>query len=276
MKFDYLYILKHAWYYILGLLSLALIYYNVWNLLIIVPLLMVYIVNHYTRGSELQLYSVKTIENFKKSSSRQLPKEIAQNLQFYEPIIHYIKNFLAKSHPELGRTGPVCPFVPRSLVTDKIKLKVIRNTSDMSQVSILINKTLAEFIKEANKLNNIDRIHLTYVLIFPDIKAEDAAFIDILQDRAKKDFVKNGFMIGEFHKNNNTPGLRNPNFYPLRTPIPCLAIRHMVVSDILFLANEKYPSSIQKDYLKSFLERFGHLDNKEVTLAKDKIKESIH
>ena len=34
---------------------------------------------------------------------------------------------------------------------------------------------------------------------------------------------------------NNNSGLRNPNFYPLRTPYPCLAIRHMVSTDIAFM-----------------------------------------
>ena len=43
-------------------------------------------------------------------------------------------------------------------------------------------------------------------------------------------------MIGEFHSINNSCGLRNESFYPLRTPIPCLAIRHMVGTDIAFMS----------------------------------------
>ena len=38
---------------------------------------------------------------------------------------------------------------------------------------------------------------------------------------------------------NNCPGLRNSNFYPLRTPFPCLAMRHMVPTDIAFMALDK-------------------------------------
>ena len=45
-------------------------------------------------------------------------------------------------------------------------------------------------------------------------------------------------MIGEFHMVNNKSGLRNKNFYPLRTPYPSLAIRHMVSSDIAFMSPE--------------------------------------
>ena len=45
---------------------------------------------------------------------------------------------------------------------------------------------------------------------------------------------------GEFHKYNNTSGLRNAEFYPLRTPTPCIAIRHMVPTDLAFMALDKY------------------------------------
>ena len=54
----------------------------------------------------------------------------------------------------------------------------------------------------------------------------------------KVNLKKKGYMIGEFHMVNNTSGLRNKNFYPLRTPYPSLAIRHMVSSDIAFMSPE--------------------------------------
>ena len=65
-----------------------------------------------------------------------------------------------------------------------------------------------------------------------------------MQKELKPFFVEKGLMIGEFHMANNMStkpltniqinyfyligGLRNPNFYPLRTPYPCLAMRYMV------------------------------------------------
>ena len=62
--------------------------------------------------------------------------------------------------------------------------------------------------------------------------------IDEVQQELKGKFIEKGLMIGEFHKANNSSGLRNPNFYPLRTPYPCLAIRYMVASDIAFMTPE--------------------------------------
>ena len=38
----------------------------------------------------------------------------------------YIREFLAKPHPLLGRSGPTCPFVPTALRLDSIYTAVVR------------------------------------------------------------------------------------------------------------------------------------------------------
>ena len=53
-------------------------------------------------------------------------------------------------------------------------------------------------------------------------------------------FVERGLMIGEFHSANNATGLRNSSFYPLRTPYPCLAVRHMVPGDFVSALLSKF------------------------------------
>lgn len=94
-------------------------------------------------------------------------------------------------------------------------------------------------------------------MIFPDISAADAPrLIDGIQLEMKAQFVSRGLMIGEFHQFNNSPGLRNPHFYPLRTPTPCLGFRHMVPTDLAFLNIDDV--ALRKKFLKSFLEVFQH------------------
>ena len=64
-------------------------------------------------------------------------------------------------------------------------------------------------------------------------------------------------MLGEFHMRNNQPGLRNDYFFSLRTPIPCLAISHMVPTDLAFLNVDKYELGLRIRFLTSFLSIFG-------------------
>lgn len=124
------------------------------------------------------------------------------------------------------------------------------------------------------------------VLIFPQMCDEDGEiFIDVVQNRCKVNhttaitrpsyaltaatchssaspsqpqFVTRGLMLGELHRFNKSPGLRNPGWYPLRTPFPALAIRPMVPSDLPFLSMDKYPPAQRVAFLKAFLKVHTH------------------
>ena len=95
------------------------------------------------------------------------------------------------------------------------------------------------------------------ILIFPDVPLDRAHHcIDLVQQKLKPLFVRKGLMLGEFHKRNNASGLRNAQFYPLRTPTPALAIRKIVPSDVVFLNLDKYDARLKVDFLTAFLKQF--------------------
>ena len=73
-------------------------------------------------------------------------------------------------------------------------------------------------------------------------------------------------MLGEFHNRTETPGLHNPQFRPLRSPIPLLAIRFMVESDLPFLKNTD-DISLRVRYLKAYLKQFDKGEKKQMNLA---------
>jgi hypothetical protein len=64
-------------------------------------------------------------------------------------------------------------------------------------------------------------------------------------------------MLGEFHPQSATPGLRNRYFCPLRSPIPLLAIRHMVESDVDFLMAANDPAPMRVKSLEAYLRFLG-------------------
>lgn len=75
--------------------------------------------------------------------------------------------------------------------------------------------------------------------------------------KLKPSFVQAGLMLGEFHPFNRTPGLRNKDFRPLRSPVPPLAIRHMAESDVDFLTAPNDPAPMQVKSLKAYLQFLG-------------------
>ena len=82
-------------------------------------------------------------------------------------------------------------------------------------------------------------------------------------------------MVGEFHSTNNASGLRNPDFFPLRTPYPCLAIRYMVPGDFVFMTLDDYEPSLRLKLLKCFLDVFGNEDKPQVEEAKKRYAEML-
>ncbi|MEH2311793.1 MAG: DUF6875 domain-containing protein [Nostoc sp.] len=190
------------------------------------------------------------------------PLEIKQ-LQQYEDlpylleILEWVKSFLARPHPNLGRSGVVCPFVPHALKSNSIRLAVIR-TKDLypEQIEEIVSCYRDIFIEMEVKEEEL-AINKAFLLIFPDIHIEDTSkLIDGVQQKLKPLFVESGLMIGEFHKRNESPGLHNPNFRPLRSPIPLLAIRFMVEADLPFLQNPADPR-LRIRYLEAYLKCFG-------------------
>ncbi|BBN81226.1 hypothetical protein PA25_12110 [Pseudoalteromonas sp. A25] len=168
-------------------------------------------------------------------------------------ILEWVNSFLAKPHKELGRKGPVCPFVPMSLVLDKIWFTAIENdaTNVIDICDIVTN--LREVFLSTEPTDSELAINKAFLIVFPKLKNSDAKVVDTVQLRLKEEFVEQGLMLGEFHAHNESPGLRNEAFRPLRSPIPMLAIRHMVDSDLPFLVKKSYPAELRKVYIRAYL-----------------------
>jgi hypothetical protein len=163
----------------------------------------------------------------------------------------YLIAVLTRSHPHIGRAGPVCPFVHRALEKEKIAVAVVPTTSQ-KEIQSAVLQAKASFMKERVPGD----LHQTKILLFPSF--QDGKVIDHIQRTLKKCFVRDGLMIGEFHRDNETPALHNPEFKPLRTEVPALAIRSIVPGDLLFLTLSSYSWWMQLQLLASYLRTFGN------------------
>jgi hypothetical protein len=191
--------------------------------------------------------------------------QIQQDLPHLNEILAWVKSFLAKHHPDLGRPGSVCPYVPHSLKSNSIKMAVIHAKDlDHIQLENIILNYRNIFLKTAEEAKEIS-LNLAFVLIFPDMNLVEASdLIDGVQKKLKPLFVESGLMLGEFHQRNQSPGIHNANFRPLRSPIPLLAIRFMVEADLIFLQNPDPHIHIR--YLEAYLNKFVHTLQDEVKL----------
>ncbi len=189
--------------------------------------------------------------------------EVAKGMVPDHPLsitIDWMRRFLAKPHPDLGRGGNVCPWVPGAIAQDTIWLTAV-NSTDHAAIRQVVTQYRERFLDLEPKNGELSMMK-SILIVFPNVPSDNAAVVDQVQLELKPQFVDSGLMIGEFHERNEGEGLRNPNFRPLRSPIPLLAIRFMVESDIPFLHRLMYPPELRTRLLKSYIRRLGTTANK--------------
>jgi hypothetical protein len=200
-------------------------------------------------------------------------EKIQQDLPYLIEITAWLNAYIAKHHPDLGRPGVVCPSVPHGLKANNIEMSVVRTQNlDLAQIEDIVQNYRSVFVKTAAKEKKI-AMYKAFVLIFPDVDIEAVTqIINPIQRKLKPLFVDSGLMIGEFHGRTENPGLHNPDFRPLRSPIPLLVIRFMHKLDLPFLENSADPH-LRIRYLEAYLKEF-HNEIKDKTKLK-KIYEAL-
>jgi hypothetical protein len=169
-------------------------------------------------------------------------------------IAEYVYGFLAQPHPNLGRDGSVCPFVPTALERGLFRATVV-STSDPESVEAAMRDIIPVFrmmtpLSPQGGIAEGDQIYKTIIAIFPDVGSDAAPqVIDQLQRQLKSAYIRAGMMVGQFHPQCPEPGLHNPAFRPLQAPLPCLAIRHITKYDAPFMDTD--------EYLDGYLHMFG-------------------
>lgn len=165
--------------------------------------------------------------------------DIAADPQASAPLatlLDWVENYLMREHPELGRTGAVCPFTRQAARIDTARLGICTAGADEEERAFALIR---------GSFGALDAIpckpglaHFRAVIIgFPGSTDERGiAMLQRVQNRHKFYSLARGRMIGLMHEASEAPGLWNPDFRPLRAPLPVLAIRHMVEHDAPFTA----------------------------------------
>ena len=167
-------------------------------------------------------------------------------------VAHWIQNFVARPHEDLGRPGPVCPFVPRGWERKIIWLAPERigrrSLDDVRDLVGIYKRLLLDAPPVEGELAN----YKAMVVVFTDLSTDRAGplFDDVLQRLAVPSYAEDGLVMGGFYETNQGTALYNPDFRPFTSPVPFLLMRHAVVGDWKFFLN-------QEDWLNRWTRRFG-------------------
>jgi hypothetical protein len=158
-------------------------------------------------------------------------------------VADWIKTYVVKPHKDLGRSGPVCPFVPGALERKTLWLVPEQVAGrDAPAVVQLMNRYKSLFL-HTQPTDGDDTIYKVIVVVFTDLSADRAKdlFGEVLQNLAVPSYAEDGILFGPFYEGNEGTAIYNSGFRPFQSPVPFLFVRHGVISDWkFFLDNENW------------------------------------
>ncbi|OCP37785.1 DUF6875 domain-containing protein [Ensifer sp. LC163] len=172
---------------------------------------------------------------FRMKEVRDIANGISQDSDIAR-LLDWVESYLMNGHPDLGRTGAVCPFTRQAARIDTVRLAISHaRPEDEDTTFALIRGAFTEL--EAIPCKPAMRHFRTVIVGFPDCdSAEGIAMLKRIQRRHRFYSLARARMIGMMHAGSEDRGLWNPEFRPLRSPMPVLAIRHLVENDAPFAA----------------------------------------
>jgi hypothetical protein len=172
-------------------------------------------------------------------------RHLAQrDLKALRRAAHWIETFVARPNKALGRSGPVCPFVPGARERKTLWLAPERLAGrNVAEVVELMSK-YEQLLLRTEPVAGKDTSYKALVIVFTDSSAERAKGLldDVrMQNRKRLSYAEDGVVTGEFHASNEGSAIRNPSFHPFQSPVPFVLMRHGVVGDwMFFLDNEDW------------------------------------
>ncbi len=165
-------------------------------------------------------------------------------------IATWAVDFLNAPNQQLGRRGPVCPYTRLSMENNNFLLASAGGERDVPAIESTVAQYRRWYMELLEQLDGAREHLLTILVVLPGFDRMDPGSLDVLQGRLKDAFVRDGLMVGQFHPRCEQSGLWNEDFRPLKAPIPLLAIRRMVSSDLPFLLDSA-------SHLSAYLNRFA-------------------
>ncbi|MDQ3895342.1 MAG: hypothetical protein M3292_11900 [Actinomycetota bacterium] len=195
----------------------------------------------------MNLFRLEDLEDVGRTS------ELAESdLDALHAVADWIETYVVRPHEDLGRAGPVCPFVPGALERKTLWLApeqiADRGVPDVVE---LMNGYKRLFL-DTQPVDGDGAIYKVIVVVFTDLSADRAqgVFDAVLQQLAVPSYADDGIVFGPFYEGNEGTAIYNASFRPFQSPVPFLFVRHGVISDWKFFVENE-------DWLSLWARRFG-------------------
>jgi hypothetical protein len=157
--------------------------------------------------------------------------------EYHRLVDAWLREYVAVGDRRVGRSGPVCPFIPHALAQDAVQTDIRCDItgSNASELMDVLRAEISEFAAAGRPARNTGVLLESKVVVMPRLDAAGWQRLDAVYEDLKDFAVERGVMVGQFHPHCDERAVRNPDFRVSIAPVAMLAIRYMAPHDILFL-----------------------------------------
>lgn len=157
----------------------------------------------------------------------------------HDSLWAWLDGFVLLPHPELRRTGPVCPFVGPAMRQQTLVFRQGELERPLTAETVVAGlwASVAEFRRTTWAGRNRS-LHAMLVLL-PTLTDDEALLLDRGHASIKDELVEQDIMMAPFHPLCEESATRNPHLLAFRSPVPMVAIRNLAFHDIFFLTGKE-------------------------------------
>lgn len=155
-------------------------------------------------------------------------------------VVRWAREYLARPHPRMGRKGPICPFVQRTIDLGCFQTRIRDDVDGASLVRLrrIVLDEVAAFERRC-PITDPRAEFTSLLLVFPQLADARLHLLDRVHDEFKTHLMRRDLMFSPFHPRSTKPSIVNPDFEVFQAPFPAFAVRYMDVRDIAFLGTNR-------------------------------------
>ncbi|WP_405855758.1 hypothetical protein OG361_21125 [Streptomyces sp. NBC_00090] len=174
----------------------------------------------------------------------------------YQAGMRWVTEFVTQPHPDLGRSGAVCPRLEPAIRANTVWLVALTVHGTTPADAADAGRLLLDLFEEVAA--GPHRSSTALLGFFPGLPGERAAdFIDGGHGLLRPESVERGLMLGEFHADSTVGGVHNRAFPVMQCPEPMFAVRAMTPHDLLFADQPGTPPADRLSYLLAYQRHIG-------------------